>query len=401
MSEAYERGETMAGSELASDARNLHQPVMLAQCLDMLAPAIAEPGAVLIDCTLGMGGHSEGALERFNELTVIGIDRDADAIALACERLSRFGSRFQAVHTTYDAVADVARAYGHHGTVDGIVMDLGVSSYQLDVRERGFSYAHDAPLDMRMDEDSSRTAADIVREASQSELATLLRLYGEERFAARIASRIVQRRAQSAITTTGELADLVRAAIPAAARRTGGHPAKRTFQALRIAVNDELTILERTLPRAIASLRVGGHIVVEAYHSLEDRLVKEAFAAGLQSSTPAGLPVELAGHEPYLQALTKGALKATPQEIESNPRSASVRIRAVRKIRSTDPAESTKPHQPYLAHAGESAYAPSLVPSVAHSTAPSGARSAAASPAYSASTSNHLDDSDRYEGEQA
>ncbi|MCI6574212.1 MAG: 16S rRNA (cytosine(1402)-N(4))-methyltransferase RsmH [Actinomycetaceae bacterium] len=318
---------------LANDAGALHQPVMLTQCLDLLAPAISAPGAVLIDCTLGMGGHSEGALERFSGLTVIGIDRDAEAIALASERLRRFGSRFHPVHTTYDAVAEVAKEYAGSSGVDGIVMDLGVSSYQLDMRERGFSYAHDAPLDMRMDGSGSRTAADIVREASQSELATILRVYGEERFASRIASRIVQRRVQHPISTTAELAELVREAIPAPARRKGGHPAKRTFQALRIAVNDELAILERALPRAMASVRVGGHIVIEAYHSLEDRLVKEAFAAGLQSSTPAGLPVELAGHEPYLEPLTKGALKATPQEIEHNPRSASVRIRAVRKIR--------------------------------------------------------------------
>ncbi|MDY5588610.1 MAG: 16S rRNA (cytosine(1402)-N(4))-methyltransferase RsmH [Arcanobacterium sp.] len=323
----------MVESWPAARAQALHQPVMLAQCLDLLAPALSHPGAVLIDCTLGMGGHSEGALERFTGLTVIGIDRDSEAIALASERLERFGSRFHAVHATYDEVLDVAHQYGSSAGVDAVLMDLGVSSYQLDMRERGFSYAHNAPLDMRMDPSVGFSAAELLRTASHGEIARILRVYGEERFASSIASHIVNRRETQPVSTTGELAELVKEAIPAPARRKGGNPAKRTFQALRIAVNDELGILERTLPRVITSVRVGGHIVVEAYHSLEDRLVKEVFAAGLHSSTPAGLPMELAGHEPYLEALTKGALKASPEEIAHNPRAASVRIRAVRKIR--------------------------------------------------------------------
>lgn len=314
----------------------LHTPVMLNECLELLAPAINAPGAVLIDCTLGMGGHTEAALERFPELTVIGIDRDADAIRLASERLAPFCERFHAVHTTYDHVADVAERYGRHGKADGVLMDLGVSSFQLDVRERGFSYAHGGPLDMRMDTSRAYSAKDLVNTADESELVHILRVYGEEKCARRIAQAIVAQRAQAPIVTTDQLAELVREAIPAPAKRTGGNPAKRTFQALRIAVNDELSILDEALPRAIQCLRIGGRLCVEAYHSLEDRMVKRVFQAGIESSTPAGLPVELKGHEPYLAAVVKGAIKAPAGECERNPRAQSVRIRAVEKLRNVE-----------------------------------------------------------------
>lgn len=322
-----ERARTPGAPRAAGNA--LHAPVLVDTCIELLAPAFQVPAPVLIDCTLGMGGHTEAFLERFENLTVIGIDRDPAAITLAGERLARFGKRFRPVQTTYD---DVAAAAGNR-PVDGILMDLGVSSLQLDETERGFSYSHDAPLDMRMNAQVGRTAADILAEESVGELTRILREYGEEKFAHRIATTVVQRRASAPLLRTGELVDIVRSAIPAPARRTGGNPAKRTFQALRIAVNDELGTLERALPAALAALRVGGRIVVEAYQSLEDRLVKRAFAAGATSRAPKGLPVELEEHKPWLELLTRGAIRASEEEITRNSRSASVRLRAAEKIR--------------------------------------------------------------------
>lgn len=315
-----------------ADASNnaLHVPVLTRTCLDLLAPALNN--GVLIDATLGMGGHSEAFLTRFPNIFVVGIDRDAAAIRLASERLARFAGRFTAVHTTYDDVDLVASKYGQDGKVEAILMDLGVSSLQLDEQERGFSYSVDAPLDMRMDTDAARTAASILETESKAEIARILRVYGEEKFAGRIAEAIVRRREREPITRTGELARLVRESIPAPARRTGGNPAKRTFQALRIAVNGELDSLRLALPRAIESLKVGGRLAVESYQSLEDRLVKDAFAAGTASTTPAGLPIELEGHGPYLASLTRGAIKADEAEIAANPRSASVRLRAVERV---------------------------------------------------------------------
>jgi S-adenosyl-methyltransferase mraW len=212
-------------------------------------------------------------------------------------------------------------------------MDLGVSSLQLDRDERGFSYSRDAPLDMRMDRARGRTAADVLAGEPAGELERMLREYGEERFAARIASGIVRARERAPVVRTGQLARIVRESIPAPARRSGGNPCKRTFQALRIAVNDELAVLERAVPRAVEAIAVGGRIAVESYHSLEDRIVKREFAKGAASSSPAGLPVELEGHEPYLRLLTRGAVKATAQEAAANPRSASVRLRAAEKLR--------------------------------------------------------------------
>ncbi|MCI1675958.1 MAG: 16S rRNA (cytosine(1402)-N(4))-methyltransferase RsmH [Ancrocorticia sp.] len=310
----------------------LHTPVLVGECIRILAPAFGSyTDPVLIDCTLGMGGHSEAFLRKFPHLRVIGIDRDAEAIALAQERLVPFEDRFTAVRTTYDRVDDVAATAP--GTVAGILMDLGVSSLQLDETDRGFSYAKDAPLDMRMDVSAGQSAAELLATASADELQRILVTYGEERFARRIVHAIVERRAHYPITHTAELVDIVRDSIPAPARRTGGNPAKRTFQALRIAVNNELTVLEDALPRAIDALAVGGRIVVEAYQSLEDRIVKREFAQGARSHTPEGLPVELPGYEPYLSLVTHGALKASPSEIESNPRSASVRLRAAEKLR--------------------------------------------------------------------
>ena len=314
------------------DPAQLHVPVLLNECLDMLAPAIEAPGAVLIDATLGMGGHTEAALTRFPQLTVFGIDRDPSAIALASKRLEAFGPRFRAFHTTYDKMDEVA-AHAPSGMVDGILMDLGVSSLQLDQEDRGFSYSHDAPLDMRMNPQTGISAAQLLASASKDEITRILRVYGEEKFASKIAARIVRDRETQPLTRTSQLAQIVRDSIPAAARRTGGNPAKRTFQALRIAVNDELTILEAALPAALERLRVGGRIVIESYQSLEDRLVKDIFRRGATDQAPAGVPMIPEELQARLRLLTRGAQLADDTEKSHNPRSASVRLRGAQMIR--------------------------------------------------------------------
>lgn len=300
-----------------------HVPVLLRRCVELLAPAAS---GVVVDATVGMGGHSEALLQTYPHVKVVGIDRDRHALDLATERLSGFGDRFRAVHGTYDAIADVVES------ADGVLMDLGVSSMQLDEAERGFSYSTDAPLDMRMDRSTGTSAAELLNTASSAELREILYRYGEEKFAPRIADRIVRYREQAALTRTSELVGIVREAIPARARRTGGNPAKRTFQAIRVAVNDELRILERALPSALGILAPGGRIVVMAYQSLEDRIAKRALAEVSTSSTPHGLPVQL--DEPEFRLLTRGAERASEQEIEMNPRAGSVRLRAAeRRIR--------------------------------------------------------------------
>ncbi len=328
-----------------ADAASLHVPVLAERCVELLAPALEVPGAVLVDATLGMGGHSELALRRFPQLTVVGIDRDPSAIELASARLAPFAGRFVAVRTTYDHIDDVAAEHGTDGTVAGVLMDLGVSSLQLDDAGRGFAYAQDAPLDMRMDPTTGTSAAELLAEADEAELRRILRVYGEEKFAGRIAAAIVRRRATAPLTRTGELVEIVRENIPAAARRTGGNPAKRTFQALRIAVNGELEVLERALPRAVEALAVGGRIVVEAYHSLEDRLVKTELARGATSSAPPDMPVEPETHKPYLRLLTRGAEEADAAEIERNPRAKSVRLRAAERLRPTPDHLATRPRR--------------------------------------------------------
>ena len=318
-----------------------HLPVLLQECIDLLAPAVDHPGAVLVDCTLGMGGHSQAVLEQ-TQAHVIGIDRDPQALALASARLARFGSRFTPVHAVYDQISQVLAQQGYD-CAQGVLMDIGVSSLQLDETQRGFSYSQDAPLDMRMDPSQGPTAADILNSYSVEDLTRILRDYGEERFAGKIARSIVARRHSAPWQRSGELVDLVRACIPAASRKTGGNPAKRTFQALRIEVNAELEVLQAAVPQAIDVLDVGGRLVVESYQSLEDRIVKQAMARGIQSSAPPGLPVEPESHRPYLRALTRGAQEATAQELEANPRSASVRLRAVERIRPTPDHLSTLP----------------------------------------------------------
>ncbi len=315
-----------------------HVPVLLDRCVELLTPALTRrhrdgTGAVLVDATLGAGGHTERFLTEFEGLRVIGLDRDPNALWIAGERLSGFGDRVMLVRTRYDGIGGVLAETDYWaGEVDGILFDLGVSSMQLDRTERGFSYASDAPLDMRMDPDADLTAAEVLNTYDEKALSRMLREFGEERFASRIAAQIVRRRARKPFATTGELVELLYEAIPAPARRTGGHPAKRTFQALRIVVNGELDSLRAALPAALGALASGGRIVVMAYQSLEDRIVKNQFAAATASRTPPGLPVELPGHEPEFVALTRGAERAGTQEIELNPRSASVRLRALEKV---------------------------------------------------------------------
>jgi 16S rRNA (cytosine1402-N4)-methyltransferase len=309
-----------------------HVPVLLSRVLELLAPALTAPGAVVVDATLGMGGHAEALLVAHPQARLIGIDRDTDALALATARLAPFETRITLVHAVYDQLPVVLDELGL-SAVDGILFDLGVSSLQLDETERGFSYAHDAPLDMRMDRTTGKTAADVVNTYSAAEIARVLRVYGEERFASRIANAIVQERSSQPLVSASRLAELVRDSIPAATRRTGGHPAKRTFQALRIEVNGELAALERAVPAAVAAVRVGGRVVVLSYQSLEDRLVKQVFAAGAASTSPSELPVELPDHAPRLRLLTRGADQASATEVAANPRAASVRLRAIERIR--------------------------------------------------------------------
>lgn len=315
-----------------------HVPVLLDRCVELLAPALTRQsadgtGAVLVDATLGAGGHAERFLTEFPGLRLIGLDRDPDALWIAGERLAPFGDRVVLVRTRYDGIEGVLTETGYWASkVDGILFDLGVSSMQLDRTERGFSYSADAPLDMRMDPDATLTAAEVVNTYDEKALTRALREFGEERFAGRIAAQIIRRRARQPFATTGDLVELLYQAIPAPARRTGGHPAKRTFQALRIVVNGELDSLRAALPAALTALAPGGRIVVMAYQSLEDRIVKNAFAAATASRTPPGLPVELPGHEPQFVALTRGAERAAPAEIDRNPRSAPVRLRALEKV---------------------------------------------------------------------
>ena len=309
-----------------------HVPVLLDRVVALVAPALQQPGSVMVDATLGLGGHTEAVLDRCPEARVIGIDRDTHALDRSRERLAPYGERVTFVHAVYDEIGDVLREQGL-GHVDGVLFDLGVSSMQLDVRERGFAYAEDAPLDMRMNDTTGPTAADVLNQYPVEELARILKQYGEERFARRIAESVVREREREPFTTSARLVELIRDAIPAPARRTGGHPAKRTFQALRIEVNDELSVLRRALPSALEAIGVGGRVVVMSYHSLEDRLTKQAFAEATRSTVPPDMPFVPAGSEPALRLVTRGAEKASEAEIEENPRAASVRLRAVERVR--------------------------------------------------------------------
>ncbi len=309
----------------------LHTPVMLERTLELLAPALEHPGAVLVDATLGLGGHAEAFLQRFPELEFVGLDRDPHALAMTEERLAGYGARVHLVHTVYDRVSEVLGELGIPA-VAGVLFDLGVSSMQLDQVERGFSYSKDAPLDMRMDDTAELTAARVLAEYDEASLRRIFYEYGEEKLAPRYASRIVRERAAAPLSTSAQLVELLIAATPAALQRAG-HPAKRVFQALRIEVNQELSALERAIPAALDSLEVGGRIVVLAYQSLEDRIVKREFAARTSSTAPRGLPVELPEHRPEFRLLVRGAEMASEAEKAKNSRATSVRLRAAERLR--------------------------------------------------------------------
>jgi 16S rRNA (cytosine1402-N4)-methyltransferase len=315
-----------------------HVPVLLDRVLALLRPALEpRPGSgrddtVLVDATLGLGGHAEAVLRHCPRARLIGIDRDVHALERTRERLAPYGERVSLVHAVYDEIADVLAERGLP-FVDGVLFDLGVSSMQLDLRERGFAYAEDAPLDMRMDDTAGRTAADVLNGYPVHELARILRDYGEERFARRIAEGVVREREREPFTGSARLVELLYRVIPAPARRTGGHPAKRTFQALRIEVNDELGVLRRALPAALEAIGVGGRVVVMSYHSLEDRITKQVLARATRSDVPPDLPFVPEGSEPRLRLLTRGAERAGADEIEQNPRAASVRLRAAERVR--------------------------------------------------------------------
>ncbi|MFC4224617.1 16S rRNA (cytosine(1402)-N(4))-methyltransferase RsmH [Lysinibacter cavernae] len=308
-----------------------HIPVLLERCIALLEPAISMPGAVVVDATLGMGGHSFHMLNRFPDLTLIGLDRDTDALRIAGERLANFGDRVHLVHTVYDGIAKAIRKSGFK-RVDGILFDLGVSSLQLDEADRGFAYAQDAPLDMRMNQNEGVQASEILATYSEGNLRRIFERYGEEKLAGRYARAIIAAREVKPILRSTELVQILSDATPAAVRQLR-HPAKKVFQALRIEVNQELSVLDAAIPAAIDSLNVGGRLVVMSYHSLEDRLVKQDFAARSRSTAPADLPVELPEHRPELRLLTRGAEQASEQEREENPRSQSVRLRAVERVR--------------------------------------------------------------------
>jgi 16S rRNA (cytosine1402-N4)-methyltransferase len=313
------------------DITNIHTPVLLDTCIELLEPAISQPGAVVVDATLGMAGHSVALLERFPHLRLIGLDRDTDALDIARDRLAPYADRITLVHCVYDEIANAIHDLGIEH-VDGILFDLGVSSLQLDRAERGFAYSQDAPLDMRMNQSEGITAAEVIATYSEQDLRTIFHKYGDEKLAARYAKAIVSTRESEPVVRSSQLVHILTAATPAALSHSG-HPAKRVFQALRIEVNQELSVLERAIPAALSVLAVGGRIVVMSYQSLEDKIVKGVFATASQSSAPLDLPVELDEHKPELRLITRGAHRSTDKEIADNPRSAPVRLRAAERVR--------------------------------------------------------------------
>lgn len=336
-----------------SGLAELHLPVMLAEVVALLAPALEAPptdpaakgGSVLgsssrdadarsspyvVDCTLGLGGHAHAVLAACPEAQLIGLDRDPQALALARERLAEFADRITLVEARYDELPAVLARLGRR-KVQGILLDLGISSLQIDDPARGFAYAHDAPLDMRMGR-QELTAAQVINTYSRAELSRILRTYGEERYADRIARRIVAEREREPFVTSSRLVQLLYDTVPAASRKTSGHPAKRTFQALRIEVNAELESLESVLPSAIAALALHGRIAVLAYHSLEDRLVKQILGLAARDRAPRDLPVVPVELRPELRLLTRGAMRPSPAEVARNPRAASARLRAAVRI---------------------------------------------------------------------
>lgn len=335
-------GEGTVNYDIA--ANHGHVPVMRERMASLIQPPVEAFGkrAVILDGTLGAGGHTEYFLTTFPDAMVVGLDRDEHSLAAARKRLAPFGDRFLGLYCRFDqfegpladaasrGVAPAAAAVAHGFA--GALFDLGVSSMQLDQVERGFAYRVDAPLDMRMDDSSGITAADILNTYSHGELARILKNYGDERFAGKIASAIVREREKEPFSTSGRLVELLYATIPAASRRSGGHPAKRTFQALRVEVNRELEAIENVIPKVLEHLAPGGRAVFMSYQSLEDKIVKREFREATTSKTPPGLPMDLPEYAAKFRLITRGAEKATEAEIAENPRSAPVRVRAIEAI---------------------------------------------------------------------
>lgn len=325
-----------------AEDNSIHIPVLIDRIMELLSPSLTtdnDTPKIVVDGTLGLGGHTERILDEFPMARVIGLDRDTEALELATRRLTRFGDRFVPVHTPYDRIAtvvrdgdgpvfDIAREQG----LSGALFDLGISSMQVDKQDRGFSYSSDSPLDMRMDQSKGITAADILNTYSHSQLARVLSTYGDERFAGRIASAIIREREKEPFTTSARLVELIVASIPAATRRTGGHPAKRTFQALRIEVNGELDSLKVAVPAALDLLGVGGRAIFMSYQSHEDQIVKAELTKRVKSRSPIDLPTELPGLGPKYRIITRGAERADETEIAHNPRSASVRVRCIERL---------------------------------------------------------------------
>lgn len=311
---------------------DVHDPVMCDRIVDLLRPALSRPGAIYVDATLGLAGHAKAILEACPEARLVGIDRDLDAHDVATQRLGELAERATLVHAVYDELPDILDDLGIRHA-DAILMDLGLSSLQIDRTERGFAYSVDAPLDMRMNAEDGLSAADVLNTYEPGHLVKILRRYGEEKFADRIVRAIVTERAVEPFTRSGRLVDVIAQAVPAAVRHTGGHPAKRTFQALRIEVNGELEALTDAIPAAIAALGVGGRLAVLSYHSLEDRLVKRSFAALATDRAPRNMPVVPPHLSAELRLLTRGAEKPGEDEVSSNPRAASARLRVAERTR--------------------------------------------------------------------
>lgn len=307
-----------------------HVTVLLQEAVEALQ---VKQGGVYLDGTLGGGGHTEAILRQSGpDGVVYGIDRDWDALRAAGERLAAFGERLKPLHGNFHDAKALLAAQGV-AQLDGVVLDLGVSSFQFDEGERGFSFQEDAYLDMRMDQSCGRTAADLCNTLTQEELTRIIRDYGEERWAARIAAFILQAREKKPVETTGELVSIIKAAIPKGARRDGPHPARRTFQALRIAVNDELGPLSQALEELVSLLAPGGRLAVITFHSLEDRIVKQTFKRLQNPCTcPPKAPVCTCGKLPVAQVVTRKPILPSPAEVEQNPRSRSAKLRVVQKL---------------------------------------------------------------------
>ena len=307
-----------------------HIPVLYREIMEIMAP---KAGETFVDCTLGGGGHSKGFLERTSPNgRLIGIDQDLEALEAAKENLAQFGERVSYIHSNYENLSEILVKEAPEG-VDGILFDIGVSSHQLDDAERGFSYMHDAPLDMRMDQTKDFSAYEVVNRYSEDELYRIIRDYGEENWAKRIAQFIVEKRKIKAIETTGELVDIIKAAIPKKARMDGSHPAKRTFQAIRIEVNGELEVLEKTIEQAVKNLKKGGRLGIISFHSLEDRIVKEKFKyLAAKCICPPEMPICCCNKVAEVKILTKKPITAQNDELMSNSRAKSAKFRAVEKI---------------------------------------------------------------------